>query len=373
MAQENWEPAQDPLAGSEVFQDKGCVKCHSLGGLGGTEAADLARIPRRRSFYELAATLWNHVPIMSEGMSTHGIERPQMDAREAADLIGFLFTLDYFDPPGDVTAGMKLFTEKKCFVCHRVGNYGGEVGPNLDFVGQYASPILVAAAMWNHGAPMADTMKAHGVKRPIFEGTELVDLAAYLESVAPQPIQGKVYVLPGRAEAGRVVFIEKRCNECHSVQGVGGREAPDLSAKGRRWSLTEFAAAMWNKAPAKRAAMGDGATVPQLGANEMADLVAYLYSVEYFAEVGDPELGEQRLRNSGCLGCHSLRGSGGTTALDFSEVTVTESPAEVVAALWNHALFIEAGSDVVHDPWPELGPEETADIIAYLQTPPPER
>jgi mono/diheme cytochrome c family protein len=372
--QESWEPAQDPLAGSEVFQTKGCSQCHSLGGLGGTKASDLARIPRRRSFYELAATMWNHVPLMEIGMSEQGIERPQMDAHEAADLIGFLFTLDYFDPPGDVAAGKRLFTEKKCFVCHRVSHYGGEVASNLDFVGQYASPILVAAAMWNHGAPMAGTMEAHGVKRPSFEGSELVDLAAYLESVAPEPLQGKVYVLPGRAEAGRVVFIEKRCNECHSVQGVGSGRASDLAAKGRELGLTEFAATMWNKAPAMREAMGEEyGALPQIGSVEMADLVAYLYSIEYFAEVGDPDVGEQRLRDSGCLSCHSLRGNGGATAVDFSEVAVTESPAEVVAALWNHSFLMEAGPEVVQGPWPTLGAEEMADIIAYLQTSPTER
>jgi cytochrome c2 len=373
-AQEATEPAQDPLAGSEVFTSKGCIECHAVNGIGGNVGPDLAYIPRRRSFYELASTLWNHVPIMGEGMEKHGIEDPEMDAHDAADLIGFLFTLDYFDPPGDVEAGKHLFTEKSCIVCHRVGSYGGEVGPSLDFVGRYGSPILVAAAMWNHGAAMADSMKAKGVERPTFEGTELVDLIAFLESAAPQPVEGRVYVLPGRAEAGRVVFVEKRCRDCHSVQGVGGRIGPDLAAMGRRWSLTEFAAAMWNKAPAMMEAQkAKGIRTPSLGAVEMADLVAYLYAIEYFAEVGDPEMGEQHLTDSGCLGCHSIGGTGGNIAKDFYLMRELVSPAEVSAALWNHSILIGSGAEVMQGPWPKLSPGELADIMAYLQTPPPDR
>lgn len=364
-AQEELEPTQNPLAGSEVFEIKGCSDCHAVSGLGGTVGRDLGRIPRRRSFHELAATLWNHAPLMTDFMEERGIARPEMNPREAADLLGFLFTLDYFDAPGDVELGRRLFTEKGCFVCHRVDVFGGEIGPNLDFVGQYGSPILVAAGMWNHGAPMADSMKARGIKRLQFQAGELVDLIAYLQSVAPQPLEGPVYVLPGRAEGGRVIFLEKRCNECHSVQGVGGHLAPDLAEWGRQWGLTEFAAAMWNKEPAMSALLAEREmSMPQIGGVEMADLVAYLYSIEYFAEPGDAELGEQRVAEKDCLSCHALRGEGGSTASDLSLLRGLDSPAAVIASMWNHSLLME-GSEAVA--WPELTPEEMADIIAFLQ------
>lgn len=370
-AQEELEPTQNPLAGSEVFQAKGCSECHAVNGLGGTVGPDLGRIPRRRSFHELAATLWNHIPLMGDFMREQGIARPEMDAREAADLIGFLFTLDYFDAPGDVDLGKHLFSEKDCFVCHRVDVFGGEIGPNLDFVGQYGSPVLVAAAMWNHGAPMADSIKARGIKRALFQPGELVDLIAYLQSVAPQSLEGPVYVLPGRAEGGRVIFLEKRCNECHSVQGVGGRLAPDLAEWGRQWGLTEFAAAMWNKEPAMSALLAEREmSMPQIGGVEMADLVAYLYSIEYFAEPGDTEVGEQRLAEKDCLYCHALRGEGGSTASDLSLLRGLDSPAAVIASMWNHALLMKGGEETA---WPRLSPEEMADITAFLQAAAPER
>lgn len=366
-AQEAVSPTQNPLAGSDVFEEKGCMACHAVNGLGGTVGPDLGQVPRRRSFYELAASLWNHVPKMETWMAEYGIDQRQMNAHEAADLIGFLFTVDYFDAPGDVAVGKRLFTGKRCFVCHRVGDYGGDVGPDLARLGQFGSPILVAATMWNHGPAMAERMEELGVERPIFEGSELNDLIAYLQSIAPEPIEGPVYVLPGRAEAGRVIFVEKRCQECHSVQGVGGRAGPPLAGHGRRWGLTEFAAAMWNKAPAMTAVMEEEMAIPRLGGTEMADLVAYLYSIDYFAEFGDPEMGEQRLVDKGCLDCHSLRGRYGDGAGDLARVGGLESPAALAAVLWNHAPLMGESAVALRKDWPELTPEELADLTAFLQ------
>jgi cytochrome c551/c552 len=361
--------AQSALAGSEVFGSKGCVKCHSVNGLGGKVGPDLGRISQRRSFYELAATMWNHLPEMSQAMREHGIEPPRLSEREAGDLIAFLFTLDYFDPPGDVERGRKLFTEKKCVVCHQVGVYGGVVGPSLDRLSQYGSPILVAAAMWNHGPAMWELMKERGIERPAFTGTELVDLISYLKSASPAPLQGPLYVLPGDAEEGRVLFTEKGCIECHSVGGIGGRVGPDLAKRGARWGLTEFAAAMWNKAPRMLAEMkARNIEVPRLGAGEMADLVAYLYSVRYFAEVGEPDRGRELLRAKGCTACHSLAGRGGKAAPDLSKRTGMGSLAAVISTLWNHASHTQM-SEGRPVRWPSLTPDEMADIAAFLQAP----
>jgi cytochrome c551/c552 len=358
---------QNPMAGSHVFGTKGCVKCHSVNGLGGTIGPDLGRIARRRSFFDLAATMWNHLPVMLQQMDALGIERTQMNEREAGDLIAFLFTLDYFDAPGNVEVGKRLFVEKRCVVCHQVGVYGGVMGPSLDNLGQYGSPILVAAAMWNHGPGMEEMMEERGVERPTFSGTELTDLISYLESVSPPPLGGPLYVLPGDSEEGRVIFTEKSCIECHGVDGVGGRVGPDLSSRDMHWGLTEFAAAMWNKAPAMTAAMkARDIKVPQLGAGEMADLVAYLYSVQYFAEAGDPDAGKRILGQKGCLDCHSLGGQGGDAAADLLGATDVDSPARVIAEMWSHSeLMMAAG--ITEETWPRLEADQLADITAFLQ------
>jgi mono/diheme cytochrome c family protein len=362
------QPTQNALAGAQVFGSEGCVKCHAIKGLGGTEGPDLARFPRARTFYDLAAAMWNHLPGMVQRMRELGIEQPHLTGRETGDLIAFLYTLDYFDPAGDGGKGEELFAERHCIVCHQVGGVGGVVGPDLASRGQFVAPIQVAAAMWNHGPAMSEAMQARGIGRPRFTGDELADLIAYLESDSLKVVSGPLYVVPGLVGDGRRVFSEKGCIGCHAVQGSGSRFGPDLAERGVHRSLLAFAAAMWNKAPEMIQAMRQrGISVPQLRPEEMADLVGYLYSVKYFAQAGDPERGRRRVWDKGCLDCHSLDGRGGSAAGDIAEARGLSSPAAVIAALWNHTLLKdEVGGSVIS--WPVFQRAEMADLAAFLQS-----
>jgi mono/diheme cytochrome c family protein len=369
-AQPLFTPSQDPLAGARVFGVKGCSKCHSVNGVGGKVGPDLARISRPRTFYDLAAGLWNHLQRMTARMQELGITRPRLDARETADLIGFLFTLNYFDSPGNPEAGRKIFTAKRCVLCHTYRGAGGVVGPSLDHLSQFRSPIYVAAAMWNHGPQMAETMKEKGIDRPTFTGNDLRDLIAYLAPGTAGPQEGPVYALPGRPEAGRQLFAAKRCIECHAVGGVGGRVGPDLVARGVRQSPVEFATTIWNKAPAMAAAMKPrGITLPQLSPGEMADIVAYLYSVRYFGSAGNITNGWAVATQKGCLTCHAVSGERGKPASDLTKLHGLDSPAAVVASLWNHAAVTAPSfPGGLKWEWPIVNAQEMADLIALLQS-----
>ena len=365
LAQVPTGPTQNVLAGSRVFGAKGCARCHAINGLGGAVGPDLGRFPATRSYYDFAAAMWNHLPGMVEQMRELGIERPRLSAWEIGDMIAFLFWLDYFDPPGDVDTGRRVFSEKGCVACHQAGGVGGVEGPALDFLNQYGTPIQVAAALWNHGPAMAVAMQRKGITRPAFTGSELTDLIAFLESASPGIPEGPLYVLPGRTDEGRNLFMNKGCIQCHGVQGQGRRLAPDLAARGRQWSLIEFAAAMWNKEPVMTSAMVErGISVPQLRAGEMADVVAYLSSIQYFGESGNPARGQRRIQARGCLDCHSLYGRGGPAG-DLARTEGFDSPAAVIAAMWNHILLTESQPDSVT--WPTLQPVEMADLAAFFQ------
>ena len=50
------------------------------------------------------------------------------------------------------------------------------------------SKIQVAAAMWNHGAPMTSELAERGIERSTFRGSELRDLVAFLVYMG-EPIQ----------------------------------------------------------------------------------------------------------------------------------------------------------------------------------------
>ncbi len=369
FAQPLFSPTQDPLAGERVFNAKGCVKCHAVNGAGGKVGPDLARALRPRTFYDLAAALWNHAPRMADRMRQLGIARPQLDARASADLAAYLFTLGYFDRPGNAQAGRRLFTEKRCVVCHKVGTTGGAIGPALDGLKPLASPIYLAAAMWNHGPQMAELMEREKITRPTFMGSELVDLIAYINSASPKASRAPLYVLPGRADEGGRLFVQKRCVECHSMGGQGDPIVPSLAERALHRSLTEFAAAMWNKAPAMYQAMASrpGGSVPQLRPEEMADIVAFLYAARYFKQAGDPHNGAIVATNKGCLNCHGLYGERGKVASDLSAASGLDTPAGVLSALWNHSFIADPRTEREKTPWPTFRGEDMADLVAYLR------
>ena len=368
-AQPLFSPTQDPLAGERVFNDKGCVKCHAVNGVGGKIGPDLGRAGRPRTFFDLAAAIWNHAPRMAARMRELGIARPSLDARQAGDVVAYLFTLSYFDPPGRAAAGRRLFTEKRCVECHSVGGKGGTVGPDLGGMKTYASPIALAASLWNHGPKMAEAMEAKGIARPTFKGSELLDLIAYINTVSPRPAQGALHVLPGRAIEGHRLFIDKRCVLCHQPGAKAGAGPPDLVEREAHRSLIEFAAAMWNKAPRMTQAMQSRlGSIPRLTPDEMSDIVAYLYAVRYFKQSGDPRRGVLLAVNRGCLDCHALYGERGKVASDLTTVAGLDTPAGVLAALWRHSLIDDPRPARDARPWPVFRGEDMADLVAYLRS-----
>jgi mono/diheme cytochrome c family protein len=363
LATAQGQPPADPfaptwanLAGAKIFAEKGCGLCHAIRGLGATAGPDLSRI-ERKSFFDLGAAMSNHL----RGVN---IRKPTLSAEDATSLIAFMFTLQYQDQPGDPQAGEQLFTAKGCVQCHEVGGKGGRRGPGLDFLKRANSPVLVAAALWNHGPEMGERLQAGGIPRPTFEGRELGDIIAYIQATAREGSGDADRVMPGVPERGAKLFAAKQCVVCHSVGGKGGKVGPPLG-RGQHVSLTQFAARMWNHGPNMWAAMQQrGIQVPRLKGQEMADIVAYLYVSHYFDEAADAARGRELVNAKGCLGCHAVRGTGGKTAKDLAAYPGLRASAGVVAALWNHPRYVEAQRQAV--PWPTLSGQELADMTAFL-------
>jgi cytochrome c len=369
LAQPLFSPTQDPLVGSRIFGEKGCAKCHAIFGVGGKMGPDLARTQRSRSFYDLAAAMWNHLPKMTEQMRKAGIARPNLTPSETGDLIAFLYTANYFEKAADPKDGRRVFSDKRCITCHQVGGSGGVRGPSLDSLGQYNSPIFLAAAMWNHGPSMTEAMRAAGITRPNFTQAELQSLIAFIKSASAVGEQQPLYLLPGRPDQGQRLFVQKGCIECHSVKGRGGQVGGELAQRAVRLSMVQFAANMWNKAPAMTKEMARRKIpLPQLNAGEMADIVGHLYSVQYFARPGDARRGQELLVSKGCLRCHAVRGKGGSVGPDFEQAKELDQPVTVVAAMWNHASGMAEKMREKAVTWPAFTEQEMGDLVAYLQT-----
>lgn len=360
----------DPLVGRQVFLQKGCQACHAIWGEGGSLGPDLGKEGVWNSVMQLAGVLWNHSPEMIEKMRERRMNRPMISSAEMADLAAFLYFLDYFDAPGDPVRGKLAFTEKGCGKCHAVGNMPVHVGPALDHYKHLASPLFLARAMWSRGSAMAKKMAELRVPRPELRGTDLADILSYIETASAEGSIAKIYMVPGSPARGEAVFAEKHCATCHAVKGSGGHIGPDLVTKGLHRSVTEIAGLMWNHEPAMWARMQEsGISLPDFSDQEISDLIAYLFFLQYFDPAGDVARGRELYIEKGCVLCHyAPRGAERRFAPDLSTSAALGSPLELSSAMWNHAPVMEAQIRERGLPWPRFQGEDVRDLVEYLRS-----
>jgi cytochrome c2 len=360
----------DPLAGRQVFIEKGCPKCHAIWGEGGSLGPDLGKVGVWRSVMELAGVLWNHSPEMIEKMRERRISRPTISTEEMANLAAFLYFLNYFDQPGDASKGERLFSQKGCVKCHAVGGQGDHVGPPLDTYKRFASPLFLARSMWTHNSMMARKMVENGVPRPEFADGELAHIFAYMQTASSEPSGEQIYMRPGSPTRGEAIFKAKGCVRCHAIRGSGGQIGPDLGREELHRRVTEIAGLMWNHEPGMAAKMQNmGIPLPQFSDQELSDLVAYLFFLQYFDPPGDAVKGQALYMEKGCILCHyAPRGAEKLLAPDLSRSPALASPLALSSAMWNHAPAMETQIRERGLPWPRFREGEVRDLVEFLRS-----
>ena len=354
----------NPLDGGQLFQAKGCPRCHSIYGVGGGAGPDLGQGILKRSLLDIAGEMWNHSPGMAHVFQEQRAVRPTFTPEEMASLLSFLYYLGSMDPPGDAALGARVFVEQRCQNCHSLGGKGGTQGPQLDKYAQYASPIYLTTALWNHGKAMSGIMEQLHVPRPVLEKNDIPNLLAYIRTVGEEP--GRVYIAPGNLQRGEKLFSEKQCINCHSFKEDGGKAGPNLRAK-MMGSLMTIAGAMWNHAPKMWDTMNTrGISMPSITPEEMSDLLSYVYFLQFIDLPGDAKRGEVVYREKGCRKCHSLPGAAGTVGPDLTKVGKLQTPLEVVTEMWNHASTMEQKMLEESVVWPVFKGGEMSDLLAYL-------
>jgi mono/diheme cytochrome c family protein len=196
-----------------------------------------------------------------------------------------------------------------------------------------------------------------------------VDIVAYITTTATDTGGDSAQVIPGTPERGEKLFRDKQCTSCHTVAGKGGKVGPELG-RAHHVSLTQFAGLMWNHGPSMWVKMKErGVKPPELTGQEMADIVAYLYTTHYFdPAAGNSARGQQLVQSKGCVACHSVAGKGGKTAGDFAKSTVVGAPASLIAALWNHSREMENQAEKHGIRLPTLKGQELADMSSYFRS-----
>jgi cytochrome c551/c552 len=334
----------NPLDGRIVFEEKGCIVCHSLSGYGGTIGPDLGRQKYYGSFLELASIIWNHIPEMDRKFRELKIERPRFKEKEMLDLIYFIYYLRYLGEPGSVSNGKKLLTVKGCMNCHQVSGTGGSVAADFALLQQFGSPIYLAQAM---------------------SGKDIADLTAYIRQATIT--NSEIRMSPGNPSTGKKVYKKKGCINCHQLEGPDSKTTPNLSELKLNMSVTDIAALMWNHSPTMIDFMKEESIdYPQFDGNEMADLIAYLYFLGFEDPPGNSDRGKLVFTDKGCADCHEEGDQ--SVGPDLSELKTISSRAKILQRMWNHASSMEDLLLIQNDEWPTLTTKEMQDLSAYLRS-----
>lgn len=147
-----------PEQGRKLFQEKGCAECHTASG-------GLSQYPLYRSLTELAASFWNHIPMMTRAPA-------KISHDEMSHLLAFLWSIRYFEGSGNARRGGQVFQAKRCAECHMAA-------ARADFTS--ASMI---AGLWKHPPPVAQKMRQKAIPWPKFTAVEMEDLIAFYATTA---------------------------------------------------------------------------------------------------------------------------------------------------------------------------------------------
>jgi mono/diheme cytochrome c family protein len=152
--------------GEAAFISDGCSACHRSG-------AALASRLKGQTLTEIAATMWNHAPRMAAA----GARFVKLKPGEMRELLSYLWSGQFFEDSGNPSTGRRVFTAKHCATCHENPTTGA---PNL--AGRSFSGVTMVSALWHHGPQMLDLMRAKSIAWPRFDGTQMSDLIAFMNS-----------------------------------------------------------------------------------------------------------------------------------------------------------------------------------------------
>lgn len=232
--------AAEEFAESNIVKQKSCVTCHTIGESGGTVGPILNQISNRRT------EQWLRTWFSNPNSIKPGTKMPnfQFSDAELDQLIGYLTRLKrnidsdkiLKSEKNHTRAGEALFEAYDCYACHRIGDKGRFVGPNLTWIGLRKSPEWERT--WLHD-PSA---YKPGTFMPNFQldSAEVEAFVAFLHSLQGQyndqsrkweSITTFILDSPPR-DRGRLVAERLSCWSCHGEGLSGGVRNPNAAPNG---------------------------------------------------------------------------------------------------------------------------------------------
>jgi len=151
-------------SGEALVQSKGCTGCH---------LHKWDTVFHNQTLTEIAVAMWNHQPNMKQ-------PPPTFTQEEMRQILGYIWSRQYFLGQGNAERGKKVFTEKNCATCH---NDPASGAPKLAKGKDAYSDITMVSVLWDHGPRMLELMGQKKLPWPRFSAEQMSDLIAYLNSL----------------------------------------------------------------------------------------------------------------------------------------------------------------------------------------------
>jgi len=171
------------------------------------------------------------------------------------------------------------------------------------------------------------------------------------------------------SQRGERLFQSEGCVQCHSIDGKGGKTAPDLGKRiDRNYTPALLVSVMWNHAPTMWAAMDrQGIRTSVIDEQGAADLFAYFYAVRFFEKPGDAARGKRLFSAKHCSDCHGIYGSKSEDAKPVIKWESLGHPILLAEAMWNHAANMRQAFADQKLAWPEITGQDLSDMLVYLR------
>jgi mono/diheme cytochrome c family protein len=230
--------------GSLLFVKARCLSCHTVNGMGGASAPDLTHNITSVDF-DLLRYFIEHPPSQMAYVKTLHLTDTDIHNLNAFADSALVPQASTHSSPGNATKGAQLFVADKCIDCHTVNGVGGTNAQNLTNDPTATSYDLLKAELDTPPPAMSYVTGLHLSKKQIqnlskFFGSSLkpsTKKRATRKPSARKPATRK----PARkkhpstrssltgAQKGARLFTADKCIDCHTVNGVGGTSAKDLT------------------------------------------------------------------------------------------------------------------------------------------------
>jgi mono/diheme cytochrome c family protein len=387
--------------GKTRFREARCISCHAVEGRGGKLAPDLAKTASKTS----AVWLYNY--IRNPKRLQPGVEMPQhgFTEEEAAAVVAYMASefIDWDLPEEDSTAehtpapnffeqGLAVFNKYNCGGCHALGTdkVAENKGPGLTAIGSKEIFLIDFAGTdiphTRHDFIDAklESPRAFGenMRMPRYtlsdEDRDAITTALLAQKSEPLP-RKFVRDRPERpdftpqGEIGKILN-KYACLKCHTINGTGGKIAPDLSIVGsqlqREW-MKDYFKIPYSLRPIVEERM------PNLfiAEDEVEKLLDYFETVlidDSISIASDfartPEMAERGkglyFEKYGCQSCHIIDGKGGYVGAPLDRSGERLQPGWAFKWLMHPQKY----KPETVEPRSGMSEAEARDIVAYLMT-----